>query len=245
MATRINKYLGEHGYCSRREADRLLRAGSVFVNGKRANLGDQVEETDRVEVLGRRPRATAPEKIYLLLNKPPGYITTTDRNSDNTVMDLVPRANRVFPVGRLDVASCGLLLMTNDGDLALKLTHPRYEHDKEYEVTVDKPIGDAHLRVLAEGVMLDEKKTLPAKVKRLGSREFSIPLREGRNRQIRRMCDELGYAVTRLQRVRVMSLLLGNLQEGKHRALTTQEIAALKKETSAPPRPAPEVGGTA
>lgn len=235
MEMRINKYLAEHGYCSRREADNLIKAGIVFVNGRRANLGDKVGDEDKVKILRQTRIKEIPKKIYLLLNKPRGYITTTDARSSNTVLDLVPKKDRLFPVGRLDVASTGLLIMTNDGDLANKLTHPRYEHDKEYEVTVDKPISDSHLAKLASGIDLDGKMTLPAVVKRLKTNMFSIVLREGRNRQIRRMCDALGYTVRILNRVRVLTLRLGDLEVGKTRPLTDAEVASLKKEKEKSP----------
>lgn len=228
MQSRINKYLAEQGYCSRREADGLIKAGHVFVNGRRAGLGDQVSETDKVEVLQRRPKAT-PRKIYLLLNKPVGYATTTDRQKTDTVMDLVPSKDRLFPVGRLDAESSGLLIMTNDGELANKLTHPRYENENEYDITLDKAITDSHLRHLAEGIDLDGKMTLPTKVGRLERNRFTIVLREGRNRQVRRMCDALGYTIKILRRTRVMNLILGQLPVGKTRELTAGEVAALKR----------------
>lgn len=223
---RINKYLAEQGYCSRREADGLIKAGKVFVNGKRAGLGDQVGDTDRVEVLDRRPKAK-PGKIYLMLNKPVGYESTTDRREEQTVMKLVPTTDRLFPVGRLDASSSGLILMTNDGELANRLTHPRYEHEVEYAVTTDKPISDSHLRRFEEGFELDGKRLAPAKVRRITKHRFFITLRDGK--QIRHMCDSLGYTVTGLERVRLMRLELGKLPSGKTRPLTEAEVAALKR----------------
>lgn len=215
---RINKYLAEQGYCSRREADGLIRAGKVFVNGKRAWLGDQVSDADRVEVLDRRPKSK-PSKIYLILNKPAGYVSTTDRRAENTIMSLVPPANRLFPVGRLDTHSSGLILMTNDGELANQLTHPRYKREEEYDVTLDKPITDSHLRRIVEGT-----------TKRLDKRRFLMTLREGTH--IRRLCDELGYTVTALERIRMGSLRLDNLPSGKTRPLTDREITTLKTSDS-------------
>ncbi len=226
---RINKYLSEHGYCSRREADALIRAGSVFVNRKRAMLGDQVEETDRVEVIGRAPKA-ATERTYLLLHKPAGYATTTNRYGKKTAMDLVPKKSRLLPVGQLGTNASGVLLMTNDGNLIQKLSRSRAERDVEYEATLDKPIGDAHLRVLAEGIVIDGQKTVPAAVRRMDGRTFSITLSEESSRQIRRMCDELGYTVSSLARVRAMGLRIGTLAEGTHRELTPTELSALKRE---------------
>lgn len=224
--TRINKYLAEQGYCSRREADGLVKAGQVFVNGKRAALGDKVSDADKVEVLYRKARV-APKKIYLMLHKPVGYVTTTDKRYKDTVMSLVPVKDRLFPVGRLDADSSGLLLMTNDGDLANRLTHPRYEHEDEYDVTLEKPISDDDMRQLAEGVEVEGKVTLPAHLKRLGDARFTIVLKEGRNRQIRRMCDALGYTITILRRTRVRTLRLGTLTPGKHRPLTNEEVRKL------------------
>lgn len=225
--SRINKYLAEHGYCSRREADGLIKAGLVFVNGKRANLGDKVSDMDEVEVL-RQTKREIPKKIYLMLHKPVGYITTTARDAKDSVMELVPKSPRLFPVGRLDVESSGLLLMTNDGELVNRLTHPRYEHEKEYEVTVDKLVSEAHIKRLSSGIELDGQLTLPAKVTRLDDNRFTIVLREGRNRQIRRMCDALGYTVTTLKRTRIKNLRLGSLPAGKTRSLTAPEVAMLK-----------------
>ncbi len=228
MAVRINKYLAEHGYCSRREADRLIDAGVVFVNGKRAVAGHQVEETDRVEVLNRRPKNQT-EKVYFLLNKPAGYSTNLDRYTEKSVLKLVPSKLRLFPVGRLDVEASGLLIVTNDGELEKKLTHQRYEHDVEYDIILDKCIGDGHMRSLTEGITLGKKKTLPAIIKRQSDREFSIIMQEGGPRQIRRMCNELGYTVRTLTRTRIRTVKLGTLQEGKTRELTGTEISALKQ----------------
>lgn len=227
MQTRINKYLAEQGYCSRRDADGLIKAGKVFVNGKRAGLGDQVGDGDRVQVLDRRPRAAAPRKTYLILNKPVGYSSTTDRREERSLMKLVPATDRLFPVGRLDTESSGLILMTNDGELANKLTHPRYEHEVEYHVALDKPISDSHLRRFAEGMDLDGKQTLPAKVKRLDKHRFAIVVSDGK--QIRQMCDAFGYTVTGLERTRLMNLELGKLPSGKTRPLTDAEISAVKR----------------
>lgn len=230
MATRINKYLADHGYCSRREADALIIAGSVFINGKRAGLGDKAEDTDRVRIVGQAKRV-APKKMYLMLNKPIGAKVTTDwRLKEKSVMELVHKQDRLFPIGRLDVNTSGLLLFTNDGDLALKLTHPRYANDHEYEVAVDKPISDAHLLRLAEGVDIDGEKTPPAIIRRSGKREFTLIQNEGDNKRIRRMCDAFGYTVRKLTRVRVANVRLGLLQLGKTRELTDDEVRGLKRD---------------
>ncbi|MEI6510603.1 MAG: pseudouridine synthase [Candidatus Uhrbacteria bacterium] len=230
MATRINKYLADHGYCSRREADALIIAGSVFINGKRAELGDKAEETDRVRIVGQAKRV-APKKIYLMMNKPIGAKVTTDwRLKEKSVMELIPKKDRLFPIGRLDVNTAGLLLFTNDGDLALKLTHPRYANDHEYEVVLDKAISDAHLLRLAEGVDVNGEKTPPAIIRRQSQRGFTLIQNEGDNKRIRRMCDAFGYTVQKLTRVRVGTVRLGLLQLGKTRELTDDEVKALKRD---------------
>lgn len=229
MSTRINKYLAEHGYCSRREADGLIRAGSVFINRKRAELGDRVEEGDKVSVLGHRRKAVAPDKVYLMLNKPPGYATTTDWRKKDTVMSLVPAKDRVFPVGRLETEACGLILLSNDGDLAFKLTHPSYEREEEYEVGLDKPISDAHLGHLLQDAAKDDPSAEPLEIKRFRNNMFSLVLRDGRANHIRRLCDALGYTVTYLCRVRVQKVRLGDmLPPGKSRPLSESEVASLK-----------------
>lgn len=229
MPTRINKYLAEQGYCSRREADRLIAAGQVYLNDKPAKLGDVVDDGDTVRVFGRK-KAKAPKQIYLLLNKPVGVITTTDRRKPDNVIDYVDFPERVFPVGRLDVKSSGLLLLTNDGTLANRLMHPRYEHEKEYVVTVDHPIGKLDIGRMQSGVNLDDGRTLPAKVRQLGPSKFAIILREGRNRQIRRMCETLGYEVKKLMRTRVANVKIPmNFPPGKWRHLTEKEVRDLKR----------------
>lgn len=235
MPVRINKYLADHGYCSRREADALIIAGSVFINGKRAGLGDKAEETDRVRVVGKM-RRVAPKKIYLMLNKPIGTKVTTDwRLKEKSVMELVPKKDRIFPIGRLDANTSGLLLFTNDGDLALRLTHPRYANDHEYEVVLDKAISDAHLLRLAEGVDIETvsgktEKTPPVIIRRKSPRGFTLIQNEGDNKRIRRMCDAFGYTVQKLTRVRVGTVRLGLLQLGKTRELTDDEVKALKRD---------------
>jgi 23S rRNA pseudouridine2604 synthase len=226
---RLNKYLSTHGYCSRREADRLIEQGRVFVNDRTATLGTKVTLSDDVRVEGR-DRKKPPKKIYLLLNKPVGYITTTDRRKPDNVMDLVDVEDRVYPVGRLDVQSSGLLLFTNDGVLTNRLMHPRYEHEKEYVVVVDKPLDKLAIGTMQSGVELDDGKTLPTKVRKMGDNKFAIILREGRNRQIRRMCQALGYEVLSLRRTRIGTLkIIGSYPEGLWRYLTEKEIRDLKK----------------
>jgi len=229
MPMRINKYLSQSGTCSRREADRLIQAGQVSINGHRAKPGDQVMEGDRVTFFGKNVRG-AEHPVYIALHKPVGYITTTSRKSKDNVLDLVKNVpERLFPVGRLDVESSGLLLLTNDGETANKLMHPRYEHEKEYEVAVHRPISDAQLAHLARGITLEDGKTAPAQTRRIGPKSFTITLKEGRNRQIRRMCEALNLDVVKLHRVRIQSLRLGDLKSGAWRHLTSEEASQLTK----------------
>lgn len=227
--TRLNKYIAEHGYCSRREADRLIAAGKVFLNDQKAQLGDRVMPGDSVRVLGRDKRQEPP-KVYILLNKPKGMITTTDRKSRDNVIEYIGHEERIFPVGRLDVASEGLLLLTNDGELANKLMHPRYEHDKEYVVEVDHDMSRKEITQLQHGIPLEDGMTAPAKVRQMSPTKFAIILTEGRNRQIRRMVEALGYEVVSLKRTRLLTLkLIGNYPSGHFRNLTEKEVRDLKK----------------
>lgn len=211
---RINKYLAQHGYASRRKADELISSGKVRINGKTAVLGDQVENTDIVEVLGIKHHHKAP-LVYYLLNKPVGYICTTDPHAPGNVLELVPKYPRVYPVGRLDVASSGALLLTNDGELANELLHPKFGHKKVYKVETTKPIHDADLKTLETGVDLIDGKTASAEIKRLDINKFKITLSEGRNRQIRRMCEALGYEVKNLHRTQFASYKLDAIRSGE------------------------------
>ncbi|MBU1029424.1 rRNA pseudouridine synthase, partial [Patescibacteria group bacterium] len=186
MKERINKYLSAQGICSRREADRLLTAGRVTVNGQPVSVGTKVSSDDQIEIDGELIN-NQPVKIYIILNKPVGVITTTDQRRPDNVINFIHLSERVFPVGRLDVLSSGLLLLTNDGELANRLTHPRYRHEKEYDVTVEQAVTDDQLELLKTGLKLADGPTLPAKVRRFDANRFRIVLREGRNRQIRRM----------------------------------------------------------
>lgn len=223
---RINKYLALHGYASRRKADELIIDGKVTINGERAQLGDQVSNDDIVEVAG--VRREKPDYVYYVLNKPVGYICTTDKSAPGNVLELVPKFPRVFPVGRLDVGSSGVLLITNDGDLTQKLLHPRYGHSKVYEVEVDHPIHDKDLKSLAEGVILEDGPTMPAKVNRLDVDKFEITLSEGRNRQIRRMCEAVGYQVENLNRTVFAGITVKKIAFGNYRNLSKEEINRLK-----------------
>lgn len=223
---RINKYLALHGYGSRRKADDLIIDGKVTINGRTAILGDQVELSDVIEVSG--VKRAKPDYVYYLLNKPVGFICTADKSAPGTVLELVPKFPRVFPVGRLDVASSGALLITNDGDLANKLLHPRYGHSKVYEVEVDKPIHDSDLKILSEGVELEEGVTQPARIERKDIAKFTITLKEGRNRQIRRMCEAIDHRVNSLHRISFAGLSVHTLKAGTYRDLSRNEIDKLK-----------------
>ena len=199
-----------------------------MVNGKHAELGLSVDESDDVVVQGKKLIVDKPKEIYLAFHKPVGLITSVDPNAHDNVIAYIGYPERIFPIGRLDVASSGLLLLTNDGRLSEHITHPRYDHDKEYFVTVDKPITDGHLNNMRNGMMILGSMTKLSMITRSGKDTFHITLTEGRNRQIRRMCEALGYEVKNLKRVRVMNIELGKLQVGKWRELTNTEIVQLK-----------------
>ena len=225
---RLQKWLSESGVCSRRHGENLIRASRVRVNGEVVTtLGTKVDpEKDRVQVDGR-PVGTVSEKIYVALHKPKGYVTSCDHPGQKLVIDLIDLKERIYPVGRLDKDSTGLLLLTNDGRLHHRLSHPSFDHEKEYDVTVDRPIDDGTLRRLAEGVRIIGGMTRPARVRRLAGRRFRIVLLEGRNRQIRRMVKEMGYKVKRLKRIRMAHIHLGDLPEGAWRHLTHSEMKRL------------------
>lgn len=211
---RINKYLTEANYCSRREADRLIEKREVGINAKKAILGDKVQKGDRVYVKGREVKLTSGGKIYLAFYKPIGIISTTDPRAKDNIVQYLKYPKRVYPIGRLDVASSGLILLTNDGEIVNKILKAEHKIEKEYVVQVDKRVRPGFLEHLRQGVVLEGYKTLPAKVKRLSDNSFSIILIEGKNRQIRRMCNAFGYGVTSLTRVRIGGIKLGDLHLG-------------------------------
>jgi len=225
---RLQKFLSAAGVCSRRKAEDLIRAGRVQVNGRIVSeLGARTDhQLDRVTVDGRTIRA--PEKlVYIALNKPRGYVSSCRHAGKKIVLELVEVPERIYPVGRLDKDSTGLLLLTNDGRLHLKLSHPSFDHEKEYDVVVARPLSDGALRRMAEGMPILNTRTRPAEVHRLGERRFRIVLKEGRNRQIRRMVSRLGNEVIELKRIRVAHIRLGRLAEGAWRYLTDPEVKAL------------------
>ncbi len=223
---RLNKFISETGACSRREADRWIEAGRVTLNGQPATLGSQVADGDEVRVDGDSIGAKK-KQVYLALNKPVGIICTTDVLIEDNIIDHVGYPERIFPVGRLDRDSEGLILLTNNGDIVNEILRSENNHEKEYVVTVDRPITDLSLRMLADGVKIMGKLTKPGKVARLSPQSFRIILTQGLNRQIRRMCSALGYRAQRLQRVRIMNVHLGNLQPGQWRHLASEELKGL------------------
>ncbi len=226
---RLQKFLSTAGVCSRRKGEELIKAGREKVNGKTViEHGVQVDpESDRVEVDGKIIRDDQ-TMIYVMLNKPAGYITSRSHRGEKIVLDLIDVEQRVNPVGRLDKDSTGLLLLTNDGRLHQHLTHPSFDHEKEYTVEVKDPIDDVALGQFREGLLLDGVKTRPASVKRINNRKFRIILKEGKKRQIRRMVEKVGNQVVNLHRIRISTLLLGNLKMGQWRYLSKKEINALK-----------------
>jgi 23S rRNA pseudouridine2604 synthase len=223
---RLNKYLAETGACSRREADQWIEAGRVTVNGTRAVLGTQVDDGDDVRVDGQPPRAK-PKRVYLALNKPLGIECTTDHEVPGNIVDFVGFPERIFPIGRLDKDSEGLILLTNDGDIVNTVLRAENEHEKEYIVAVDRPLTSAFLAGMAAGVPILGTVTNPCRVNQVGRNTFRIVLTQGLNRQIRRMCEHFDYTVRRLQRVRIMHVQLGSLPVGKWRELTPGELRGL------------------
>jgi 23S rRNA pseudouridine2604 synthase len=231
---RINKYISETGICSRREADKWVADKRVTINRKLAEPGSQVEEWDEVRV-DDKPIKNKPKLVYLALNKPVGITSTTERHIKGNIVDFVNHPLRIFPIGRLDKDSDGLILMTNDGDIVNKILRAEGKHEKEYIVTVDKPLTANFLRGMSEGVEILDTKTLPCKVYKESKYVFRIILTQGLNRQIRRMCSTFDYNVKKLQRIRIMNIHLGNLPIGKWRDLTKEELHQLFKDTNYEP----------
>jgi 23S rRNA pseudouridine2604 synthase len=228
-ALRLNKYLSERGLCSRREADAWIAAGRVSVNGAVATLGTQAGPDDDVRVDGQ-PVGAPTRHVYLALHKPVGVECTTDTRVPHNIVDFVAHRERVFPVGRLDKDSEGLILLTNDGDIVNLLLRAEHEHEKEYVVTVDRPITDEFLAGMSRGVPILDTVTNPARVSRVSKNTFRIVLTQGLNRQIRRMCEHFDYRVRRLVRVRFVNVQLGDLPVGRWRNLAPAELRALLPE---------------
>jgi len=226
---RLQKFLSAAGFCSRRAGEDHIRAGHVSVNGKIiTELGTKVDPDDRVEVCGELIKTVNP-LIYIALNKPEGYITTCKQPGRDTVIHLIDISERVYPIGRLDKDSSGLLLLTNDGRIHHRLLHPSFDHEKEYIVDVETPIPDGAIHHIEQGVYIMGTKTRPAKITRISPTQFSIILKEGKNRQIRRMVRKIGNNVKKLKRIRVANIRLGNLAEGEWRYLTEKEKEELLK----------------
>lgn len=226
--TRLNKYISESGICSRREADRFIEQGSVFINGRRAGVGDRVAPGDRVKVNGRSiaPRE-AEDLVFIALNKPVGIVSTTESSERDNIVSFVRHSKRIFPIGRLDKDSQGLIFLTNNGDLVNKILRAGNEHEKEYLVSVDKPITDAFIQGMAGGVPILGTRTKKCKVSKESSHVFRITLVQGLNRQIRRMAEYFGYEVQQLERVRIMDISLKGLPVGEWRDLTSKELENL------------------
>lgn len=229
-STRLNKYISESGICSRREADRFIEQGNVFINGKRAGIGDQVVAGDVVKVNGQliEPR-NEEDLVFIALNKPVGVVSTTEEGEKDNIVDFVNHSTRIFPIGRLEKDSQGLIFLTNHGDLVNKILRAGNDHEKEYLVTVNKPVTDEFIRGMGAGVPMLGTVTKKCKVKREAPFVFRITLIQGLNRQIRRMCEHFGYEVTKLERVRIMNVSLKGLPPGEWRDLTDDELIELFK----------------
>ena len=231
---RLNKFISESGLCSRREADRYIEAGNVFINGKRASIGDRVLPGHKVMVNGHmlEPRE-AKSTIIIALNKPVGITSTTESNIEGNIVDFVNHSQRVFPIGRLDKDSQGLILLTNDGDIVNKILRAGNQHEKEYLVTVNKPITEQFIIEMARGVPIDGRTTKKCKVSQESTFVFRIILIQGLNRQIRKMCEHFGYEVTKLERVRIMNVDLKGIPVGDWGELSQEEVDRIMKKTEA------------
>ena len=222
--TRINKYLSEVGYCSRRAADKLIEQGRVTINGEVPEMGTKIIEGDEVRVDGQPISESQEKPVYLAFNKPIGIVCTTDtRVEKDNIIDFIKYPKRIFPIGRLDKPSEGLIFLTNDGDIVNKILRARNHHEKEYLVTIDKAITPDFLRQMRKGVPILDTVTRKCEVEQIGKYEFKIILTQGLNRQIRRMCEYLDYRVKRLKRIRIMNVKL-DIPVGKWRDLTAQEL---------------------
>ena len=226
---RLNKYLSEIGYCSRRAGDKLIESGRVFINGKVAELGQKICVNDEIKVDDKVLKAKKKNKTYLALNKPIGIVCTTDtRVEKDNIIDFLNYPERIFPIGRLDKPSSGLILLTNDGDIVNKILCSEHNHEKEYLVKVDKPLSQTIIDRMSKGVPILDTITKECKIKKTGSNEFKIILTQGLNRQIRRMCEYFNYKVVSLERIRIMNIKL-DLPVGEYRELTKEEMNSLNK----------------
>ena len=223
---RLNKFVADSGYCSRREADRLIAEGRVQVDGRPGALGDRVLPGMRVTVDGQSLSGRG-ERVYIALNKPAGVVCTTDPREPMNVVDYLDYPIRIFPVGRLDKDSEGLLLMTSDGEIINRILRAAGGHEKEYEVEIDRPVTKEFVEKMSAGVPILDTVTLPCRVRRTGEKSFNIILVQGLNRQIRRMCEALGCNVVRLRRIRIMNVRLGAMRPGQWRELSEEELSGL------------------
>ncbi len=232
MAIRLNKFLSESGYCSRREADRIIQEGRVSINGNIPDMGAKVLPGDKVHVDGqllKNKEGKQKDFIYLAFNKPVGIVCTTDTKGEkDNIIDFINHGKRIFPIGRLDKPSEGLIFLTNDGDMVNKILRSKNNHEKEYIVTVNKPINESFVERMSNGIPILGKRTKKCKVDQIGKNIFRIVLTEGMNRQIRRMCEHLGYEVTKLKRVRIMNIKL-DVPVGKWRYLNASEMESINK----------------
>ncbi|CDD36159.1 pseudouridine synthase [Roseburia sp. CAG:309] len=224
---RINKYLSSIGYCSRREADRLLEQGKILVDGRTALVGERITKEQHITVNGI-PVGEKPREIVIAFNKPQGIVCTSSEKEKNNIVDYLHFPTRIYPVGRLDKDSTGLILLTNDGDLTDRILRGKNNHEKEYLVTVQKPLRPEIIHAMEQGVPILDTMTRPCQIVPIDSHTFRIILTQGLNRQIRRMCEYFGYKVTTLKRVRVMNIHLGELKEGTWREITGDELMELK-----------------
>lgn len=227
---RLNKYIAESGFCSRREADAFIQSGRVKIDGVKVEMGTKVKTGQKVTV-DNRPIKTEEDLVYIVLNKPVGITCTTERHVRGNIVDFVKHEKRIFPVGRLDKESQGLIFMTNDGDIVNKILRAGNNHEKEYIVTVNKPITTEFLKRMENGIPILGTMTKQCKLKKEGKNVFKIILTQGLNRQIRRMCGYLGYEVTKLERVRIMNISLGKLTDGRWRYMTKKELSDIKRLT--------------
>lgn len=226
--TRINKFLSESGYCSRREADKLLEQGRITINGVVPEMGTKVSADDEIRVDGKLIREKTEKPVYLAFYKPVGIECTTNQNVRDNIVDYINYPKRIFPIGRLDKASEGLIFMTNDGDIVNKILRARNNHEKEYIVTVNRPITDRFIERMGNGIPILDTVTRKCKVEQISKYVFKIILTQGLNRQIRRMCEYLGYEVTALKRTRIINISL-DVHVGRYRDLTDDEIKQLNK----------------
>ncbi|MBE5905279.1 MAG: 23S rRNA pseudouridine(2604) synthase RluF [Lachnospiraceae bacterium] len=224
---RINKYLSEAGFCSRREADRKVEAGEVFIDGELAQMGSKVRPGQQVYVNGQRVEYGQEPAVLIAFNKPAGIVCTMEKREKNNVIDFLQYPYRIYPIGRLDKESTGLLLLTNQGDLVNKMMRSGNAHEKEYLVTVNKEVTEEFLKGMRGGVPILDTVTRKCKVEKIDKKRIRIVLTQGLNRQIRRMCEYFGYRVVALKRVRIMNISLGNLKEGTYRNVTEEEYREL------------------